>query len=294
MRSIASGRPARFASAAWHPIALKDNIHTTHMPPRRRAGVRGLVPPYEATLTKNLRDGGAIILAKPVTELATGWPAHRRRCDQLQLDQGYGFNPTTRAAIRVTRRRPSGHDHRRLQLRTGTPRTSGPRTSAPRRRPSQSANAKMLAAVKRPSDASRVTASFRSPRPGHARSDGAHRHRRAILLGVLEGADRSIPPPRPARRRRIATTRSTKRDGLKGARIGIPRAFYYDKFTAPSGREGRNAARRVNPDQLKHDDASPSCSAGRGDRRSRPTSPNRRPGAEEQPPDWGVCTDLET
>ena len=31
----------------------------------------GLVPPYEATLTKNLRDAGAIIIAKTgMTELA--------------------------------------------------------------------------------------------------------------------------------------------------------------------------------------------------------------------------------
>ena len=47
------------------PIALKDNIHTTDMPTTGGAlAFDGLVPPYEATVTKNLRDGGAIILAK--------------------------------------------------------------------------------------------------------------------------------------------------------------------------------------------------------------------------------------
>ncbi len=30
-----------------------------------------------------------------------------------------------------------------------------------------------------------------------------------------------------------------KRDGLKGARIGIPRAFYYDKLTVPGEKEPR-------------------------------------------------------
>src|SRR5262245_57857318 len=54
------------------PIALKDNIHTTDM--RTTGGAlafENLVPPYEATLTKNLRDAGAIILAKTtLTELA--------------------------------------------------------------------------------------------------------------------------------------------------------------------------------------------------------------------------------
>ena len=41
----------------------------------------GFVPPYEATLTKNLRDAGAIIIAKTgMTELAN-WVAgrHARR-----------------------------------------------------------------------------------------------------------------------------------------------------------------------------------------------------------------------
>ena len=47
------------------PIALKDNIHTTDI--RTTGGAlafRDLMPPYDATLTKNLRDGGAIIIAK--------------------------------------------------------------------------------------------------------------------------------------------------------------------------------------------------------------------------------------
>src|ERR1051325_6482049 len=47
------------------PIALKDNIQTTDMPTTGGAlAFDGLVPPYEATVTKNLRDGGAIIIAK--------------------------------------------------------------------------------------------------------------------------------------------------------------------------------------------------------------------------------------
>src|SRR5688572_12081974 len=39
------------------PIALKDNVHTTDMPTTGGAvAFEGLVPPYEATLTKNLRE----------------------------------------------------------------------------------------------------------------------------------------------------------------------------------------------------------------------------------------------
>ncbi len=58
------------------PIALKDNIHTTNMPTSGGAlAFRDLVPPYEATLTRNLKDAGAIIIAKTVlTELAN-WVA---------------------------------------------------------------------------------------------------------------------------------------------------------------------------------------------------------------------------
>src|SRR5215510_10397962 len=42
------------------PIALKDNILTTDMPTTGGAlAFDGFVPPYEATLTKNLRDAGA-------------------------------------------------------------------------------------------------------------------------------------------------------------------------------------------------------------------------------------------
>ena len=58
------------------PIALKDNMLTVEMPTTGGAlAFAGLIPPYEATLTKNLRDAGAIIIAKTtMTELAN-WVA---------------------------------------------------------------------------------------------------------------------------------------------------------------------------------------------------------------------------
>src|SRR3954454_16318898 len=47
------------------PVALKDNIHTTSMPTTGGAlAFAGFTPPYDATLTKNLKDAGAIIIAK--------------------------------------------------------------------------------------------------------------------------------------------------------------------------------------------------------------------------------------
>ncbi|HTS49884.1 MAG TPA: amidase family protein, partial [Bryobacteraceae bacterium] len=47
------------------PIAVKDNILTTNMPTTGGAlAFVDYVPPYEATLVRNLRDAGAIIIAK--------------------------------------------------------------------------------------------------------------------------------------------------------------------------------------------------------------------------------------
>jgi amidase len=75
------------------PVALKDNIHTTDMPTTGGAlAFADLVPPYEATLTKNLEDAGAIIIAKTqLTELAnwvaTGMPGNYNGLN------GYGMNP---------------------------------------------------------------------------------------------------------------------------------------------------------------------------------------------------------
>src|SRR4051812_9271250 len=75
------------------PVALKDNIQTTNMPTTGGAlAFDGFVPPYEATLTTNLRAAGAIIIAKTgMTELAnwvaTGMPGNYNAIG------GYGMNP---------------------------------------------------------------------------------------------------------------------------------------------------------------------------------------------------------
>ena len=121
------------------PIALKDNIHTTDMPTTGGAlAFEGLVPPYEATLTKNLRDAGAIIIAKTVlTELANwvaGGPTPMP--GNYNAVGGYGLQPVRSAArsARGDRRRPA----RRWRPAARAPasarrRTSGRPTSAPKR-----------------------------------------------------------------------------------------------------------------------------------------------------------------
>src|SRR6476659_8588766 len=75
------------------PIALKDNIQTRDMPTTGGAlAFDGLVPPYEATLVKHLRDAGAVILAKTtMTELAN-WVASAMPTNYNAL-KGFAFNP---------------------------------------------------------------------------------------------------------------------------------------------------------------------------------------------------------
>src|SRR3989449_1715234 len=78
------------------PIALKDIIHTTNMPTTGGAmAFDGFVPPYEATLTKNLQQAGAIVIAKTsLTELANwvGGPPTPMPSGYNAIS-GFGMNP---------------------------------------------------------------------------------------------------------------------------------------------------------------------------------------------------------
>ncbi|MGZ8868524.1 MAG: amidase family protein, partial [Thermoanaerobaculia bacterium] len=239
------------------PVALKDNIHTTHMPTTGGAlAFAGLIPPYEATLTKNLRDGGAIILAKTgMTELAN-WVSSTGMPTNYNSLHGYGFNPYD------ARRDPrEATADGRPVLATGGSSSGvgtavsfwaasvGTETSGSILSPS---NQNMLAAVKPTvGRISRygvipITADQDTPGPMARNVTDA-----AILLGVLEGA--TPDPNDPATKTCAAPpnrdyTVYLKKDGLKGARIGIPRAFYYDKATPPGAERPRGG---LNADQLK-------------------------------------------
>jgi len=73
----------------------------------------------------------------------------------------------------------------------------------------------------------------------------------AIMLGALEGA--APDPDDPATSLCIRPpgqdyTRYLDAGALKGARIGIPRAFFYDKTTPPGAKEPRGG---LTPDQAK-------------------------------------------
>jgi amidase len=224
------------------PVALKDNIHTTELPTTGGAlAFAGYVPPYEATLTRNLRDAGAIIVAKTgLTELAN-WVAGNPdpMPGNYNAIGGFGFNPyDPRSDLR------EATFDGRPALQTGGS-SSGIGTAASLWAASvgtdtggsviSPSNANMLVGI-RPTIGriSRygvipITADHDTAGPMARTVADA-----AIMLGALEGsspdprdpATQACTPP-PAR----DYTRFLRPDGLKGARIGIPRAFYYDPIT---------------------------------------------------------------
>jgi len=236
------------------PVALKDNIMTTTMPTTGGAlAFDRYVPPYEATLTKNLRDAGAIIIAKTgLTELAN-WVAGAPTPmpGNYNAIGGYGYNPYD---PRRDPREATGDG--RPVMGTGGSSSGigtsanfwaanvGSETSGSILSPS---NQNMLAAVK--PTVGRI--SRYGVIPITADQDTAGPMAKsvsdvAIMLGVLESA--APDPNDPATARCTPPTgrdytRFLKADGLKGARIGIPRAFFYDRITPPMSTEeaGRGA-----------------------------------------------------
>ncbi len=229
------------------PIALKDNIHTNDL--RTTGGAiafENLVPSYDATLTNNLREAGAVIIAKTtLTELANfvtnGMPGN------YNAVAGYAMNPYD------PRRDPrAGSSDGRPVLNTGGSSSGGgtaanfwaanvgTETSGSILSP---ANQNMLAAIK--PTVGRI--SRYGIIPITADQDTAGPMARsvtdaAILLGALESA---APDPNDAATTACQAppnrdyTPFLKREGLKGARIGIPRANYYDRITLPGAKQPR-------------------------------------------------------
>jgi amidase len=226
------------------PVALKDNIHTTDMPTTGGAlAFAALVPPYEATLTRNLREAGAVIIGKTVmTELAN-WvagPPTSMPANYSALG-GYGMNPyDPRVDARSGDGRgilsPGGSSSGIGTAASFWAASVGTETSGSILNP---ANMTMLAAIK--PTVGRV--SRHGIIPITADQDTAGPMARtvtdaAILLGGLESAtpdpddpatDACPPPPGGD------YTRFLNADGLRNARVGIPRAYYYEPLTLGDG-----------------------------------------------------------
>lgn len=236
------------------PVALKDNIHTTEMPTTGGAlAFEGYTPPYEATLAKNLEDAGAIILAKTVlTELAnfmaSGMPTN------YSAVGGYGRNPYD------PRRDPrEGRNDGRPVMATGGSSSGigtamsfwaanvGTETSGSILSPS---NQNMLAGIKPTvGRVSRwgvipITADQDTPGPMARTVTDA-----AIMLGALEAGNPDPNDPATSTCTPPADNDYTaflNPDGLQGARIGIPRAMYYDSVQAPGSDRWRGG---LSPEQ---------------------------------------------
>ncbi|MBK5259461.1 MAG: amidase [Thermoanaerobaculia bacterium] len=241
------------------PIALKDNIQTTFI--RTTGGALAfadLVPPYDATVTRNLRDAGAVIIAKSgMTELAN-WVAGSPTPmpGNYNAVHGWAYNPYDprkdprenmndgRPALAV-----SGSSSGVGTAASFWAANVGTETSGSILSP---ANQNMLAAVK--PTVGRV--SRYGIIPITADQDTAGPMARsvtdaAILLGALEG---SAPDPNDLATKTCAPpprrdyTQFLRADALRGARIGIPRAFYYNETTPPTADKPRGG---INADQKK-------------------------------------------
>ena len=229
------------------PIALKDNILTAGI--RTTGGAiafEQLMPPYDATLAKNLRDAGAIIIAKTTLSelanfIAAGMPGN------YNAVAGYALNPYD---ARRDPRAATGDG--RGVLNTGGSSSGagtaanfwaanvGTETSGSILSPS---NQNMLAGIK--PTVGRISRYGVIPITADQDTAGPMAKSvtdAAILLGALEGA--APDPNDPATKTCQAPpnrdyTPFLKRDGLKGARIGIPRANFYDRITPPGEKEPR-------------------------------------------------------
>ena len=223
------------------PIALKDNVNTSFMPTTGGAlAFAGYTPPYDATVARNLRSAGAIVIAKTVmTELAN-WVSSNMPGNYSAYG-GYGMNPyDPRADPR------DGTNDGRPAMNTGGSSSGigtaanlwagnvGTETSGSILSPS---NANMLVGIK----PTVGLVSRYGVIPITADQDTAGPMTRtvidaAIMLGAMAGPDpndlagstRCTMPPNRDYTRNLRTT------GLRGARIGIPRANYYTPTINPA------------------------------------------------------------
>ena len=197
------------------PIALKDNIHTTNMPTTGGAlAFAGLMPPYEATITNQLRDAGADHHREDADDRA-GQLGDGRHARQLQQPHRLRLQSVRSApgSAAADRRRASGARHGRIQLRR---RHGGELLGGQRRhrdvrldpQPFEPDDARRHQADRGPREPLRHHPDYRGPGHGGARWRARWPTRR-LLLGAIEGDS-----PRPERscdwlracRRRSATT----------------------------------------------------------------------------------------
>jgi amidase len=223
------------------PIAIKDNIQVDGMPTTGGTlRLAGWMAPYEATLARQLREAGAIIIAKTVLTEMANWMVINMPNNYSSLG-GFAYNPYD------PRRDPRpGMDDGRGVLATGSSSSGsgtalslwaanvGTETTVSIIGPASNA---MLAAIKptlgRVSRHGIIPVTLDQDTAGPmARSvtDAA------ILLGVMESTTPDTSDPatgRCAAPPERDYTRFLQAGSLKGVRVGVPRAWFVDALQLP-------------------------------------------------------------
>jgi amidase len=238
------------------PVALKDNILTKDDLPTTGGmlAFRHFQAPYDATLVVKLKQAGAIILAKSTMSELAGWFGDSFRPGGYNGAVGQSYNPYDPRAnddgtplLEVSGSSSGGGVAANLwAANVGT--STGGSIEGP-------ANASMLVGI-RPSTG-RISRYGIIPLTLDQDTAGPMTRSvadAAIMLGVMEGA----PDPNDARTSECTAppngdyTPFLKPDALKGARIGVPRAGFYEARTFPG--QARPFA-GLKPDELAVMDA---------------------------------------
>jgi len=221
------------------PIGVKDIINTTNMPTTGGAvAFEGIVPPYDAPVVANLKRAGAIIIAKTtLTELAN-WVTNGMPANYSGLF-GFSMNPYDPRPDPRT-----GSNDGRPVMSTGGSSSGtgtaasfwagsvGTETSGSILSPS---NANMLVGIK--PTVGLISRYGIIPITGDQDTAGPMTRTvadAAIMLGGMVGFDPNDPVTnRCALPPGTDYTRFLRSAALRGARIGIPRANFYNQTTRP-------------------------------------------------------------
>ncbi len=218
------------------PVLLKDNIDTFDLP--TTAGSLALetsIPPNDAFITQQLRDAGAVILGKAnLTEyanfLANGMPAGYSSLG------GYVFNPYNPVPL-------PGGDGRPILSPGGS--SAGSAAAVAANLTTVSIGTKTSGSILSPGNQNSVVGikptvglvSRDGIIPIAASQDTAGPFGRTVadaatLLGAIAGVDASDPATSSSEGKFFTDyTQFLNPDSLEGARIGVPKDFYWDNLT---------------------------------------------------------------
>ena len=236
------------------PVALKDNIMTRDLPTSGgMLAFKNYMTPYEATLATNLRNAGAIIIAKSTMSELAGWAGG----DPVPLPGGYNaasgqsYNPyDPRAAedgkpVMDVAGSSSGVGVAANLWAANVGTSTGGSIEAP-------SNATMIVGIRpttgRISRHGIVPLSLDQDTAGPMAKSVTDA---AIMLGVLEGEpDQQDPASKTCTAPgNHDYTPYLQRDALRGVRIGVPRTAIYTAFELPGGKQ--KPFQGLRPDELQ-------------------------------------------